>query len=339
MKTKTITICGGGSIGHVVAGVLGNREDTVVQIFSPRASLWQKQLLITDCNGRSIFGNVEKISHDAAEIIPDSDVVFLCVPGFMIESVLRQIEPWLSPDTYVGACVASSGFFFTADKILQDRFPLFGFQRVPYIARVSEYGRSANLLGYKKELYLGQRFCRNEEEIAHFWQQRLETPVSVLPSFYDAALSNSNPILHPSRLYGMWHDWKKGVVYSDHTRFYEDWDDFSSEILIACDQDFFNVIRHYPCTPGALPRLLDYYESSTPHDLSRKLRSINAFKGILAPMEIVENGYVPKISDRYFTEDIPFGLQIIKDLASKVSQETPAIDNVLSWYSSLLAEK
>lgn len=333
--SKSVAICGGGAIGHIVSGVLGASGDISVNILSSSASQWQDTVTVTDCAGKVFNGKIAKVSSDAGEIIPGCDIVFLCVPGYLIEAVLQKIKPHLSSGSMVGACVASSGFFFIAEKVLGDKFPLFGFQRVPYIARVCEYGRTANLLGYKKELWLGHRYCENPEKLVLFWQSCLKTSVKLLPSFYDAALSNSNPILHPSRLFGMWHNWQDGIVYPSQTLFYEEWDDFSSEILIACDEDFFNVIRHYPCTPGAIPRLLDYYESKSPADLSRKLRSISAFKGITAPMKMLDGGFIPDITNRYFTEDIPYGMQIIKDLAVRASQETPGIDVILQWYSNL----
>ena len=335
MSKTTITICGGGSIGHVIAGILGACTNTNVRILSSRASLWENTITVEDCNGKIVKGDIERISSAAADVIPDSKIVFLCVPGYLIETILQEISPYLSAGTYVGACVASSGFFFVAEKILQDNFSLFGFQRVPYVARVKNYGKSVNLLGYKKELYLGCRYCNNTDFIVNFWQQCLATSIKLLPSFYDAALSNSNPILHPSRLFGMWHNWDKDTVYSRQLLFYEDWDDFSSEILVNCDNDFFNVIRHYPCTPGAIPRLLDYYESKTLADLSLKLRSIAAFKGIPAPMLKTDNGFIPDVTNRYFSEDIPFGLQIIKNLAVQASLKTPTIDKILEWYNDL----
>jgi NAD/NADP octopine/nopaline dehydrogenase, alpha-helical domain. len=140
-------------------------------------------------------------------------------------------------------------------------------------------------------------------------------------------------------LYGMWHNWKSGHAYNCVPFFYEDWDDFSSEILIAADEDFMRLIEKLPITKGAVPRLLDYYESTDATSLTKKIKSIAAFKKIKAPMLESHNGFVPDFNNRYFTEDIPFGLQILKDLALKHSVKTPCMDNILDWAKNIASCK
>ena len=74
------------------------------------------------------------------------------------------------------------------------------------------------------------------------------------------------------------------------------------------DREFQQLLQVLPVREGSIPTILDYYESSDAASLTRKLRSIQAFKGILAPMKAVEGGFVPDFSSRYFTEDFPYGL-------------------------------
>ena len=71
----------------------------------------------------------------------------------MIEETLRKIQPYITTQA-IGSIVSSTGFFFRAHEIFPDSTALFGLQRVPYIARVLEYGHKAALLGYKKKLYM-----------------------------------------------------------------------------------------------------------------------------------------------------------------------------------------
>jgi hypothetical protein len=72
-------------------------------------------------------------------------MVILCLPGFAIANELLRIKEYLRPRCKVGSIVASTGFFFMAKELLEKDTPLFGFQRVPYIARLTQYGHSANL--------------------------------------------------------------------------------------------------------------------------------------------------------------------------------------------------
>jgi hypothetical protein len=152
-----------------------------------------------------------------------------------------------------------------------------------------------------------------------------------LKSYYEVSLTNSNPLLHPARLYTLWSHWHEGIVYPEESLFYEQWTDEASALLIQMDEEFQQLLCALPVTKGSIPTILDYYESTDAPSLTRKLRSIQAFKGIKAPMKQVAGGYVPDFGSRYFTEDFPYGLQIIQHQAQEHHVATPVIDRVLSW--------
>ena len=129
----------------------------------------------------------------------------------------------------------------------------------------------------------------------------------------------------------MWKDWQEGIVYPTQPLFYEEWTEEASQLLIAMDREFFALLSILPVREGSIPTILDYYESTDAASLTRKLQSIEAFKGMLSPMKQVEGGFVPDFSSRYFTEDFPYGLRIIQNLARKHQVDTPTIDQVLAW--------
>lgn len=56
-------------------------------------------------------------------------------------------------------------------------------------------------------------------------------------------------------------------------------------------------------------------------------------------MKEVENGWMPDFSSRYFTEDFPYGLKIIKDLAEKEGIATPCINEVYEWGQRMLSKE
>lgn len=79
--------------------------------------------------------------------------------------------------------------------------------------------------------------------------------------------------------------------------------------------------------------LREYYESPTPEAMTRKLKSIRAFEAVKVPLSPTEDGaFLPNWNDRMFTEDYPFGVAIIKDIASMVGVQTPTIDTLLDFY-------
>ena len=334
---KTVCICGGGNLGHVVAGFLSAHGDCEVNLLTRHPERWQQQLEITTPEGGLLKGQINNISSDPYKVVSQADIVLLCLPGFSIRDVLLQIAPTLTPGTAVGSIVCSTGFFFEAFKTLPAQTPLFGFQRVPFISRLTDYGHKADLLGYKPNLSIAIEQTNDKETLRAEIEHLFRVPVQLLSSYYEVSLTNSNPLLHPARLYSLWKDWHEGVVYPNESLFYEQWTVEASNYLIQMDEEFQRLLDVLPVTKGSIPTILDYYESTDAASLTQKLHSIQAFKGIKSPMKKVDGGYVPDFGSRYFTEDFPFGLQIVQQQARQHGVSTPIIDKILRWGLSCIA--
>lgn len=329
----TICICGRGSLGTVCAGVFA-AQGIKVNVLTGHPNCWSKEVLVEDCNGHSYEGLLNTISGDAKQTVCNADIVLLCVPGYLINKMLTDIMPYLKPGAKVGSIVASTGFFFEAHKVCAPDTSLFGFQRVPYIARCKEYGRVGQLLGYKPVLNVATENIAMPDIFCQTLAKLFMTPVHLLDNFYEASLTNSNPILHTGRLYAMW---GKGFVPKPAcTLFYAEWNNQASEVLIAMDAEFQELLKVIGIRDGVIPPLLDYYESSDAESLTRKIQSIPAFKSILAPMRQTSKGWVPDFSSRYFTEDFPFGLSYIHELAHEHGVACPTIDLVYDWGKSVM---
>lgn len=326
---QTICICGGGSLGHTIAASASSRGYRI-NLLTGHPDKWSDHLEVTDCRGQVIHGTIDRASNRPEEVIPQSDVILLCVPGYQIEPILRQIAPHVDKRQEIGTVVSSSGFFWMARHLLGEGNRLFGFQRVPFISRVTRYGQAADLKGYKASLKIGGNRHSDLQALAALFTDALATPTFPLGHYLEAALTNSNPILHPSRIYGMLSP-IEGDHYEREYLFYEEWDDFSSRVLIRCDEEFQAMLRALPIRHEEIPSLLTYYESTDEASLTRKIRSIEAFKGIKMCMSPNHGGYVIDYTNRYFTEDIPYGLLIIKSLGCLLGQETPMIDKVIRW--------
>ena len=322
-----ICICGGGSLGHVCAGVLSSHEDVELSLLSGHPDRWGGPLTVTDPDGKQFHARIARVSARPEEVIPGQDIILLCLPGYLIEKTLRDIRPFIG-NAAVGTVVSSTGFFFFAHRILGEDARLFGFQRVPYISRVVEYGKSANLLGYKSRLSVFLENIPGKERFLSRLGELFLTPVDPLDNFYEVSLSNSNPILHTGRLYTMFKG-KEDELFDHNIYFYKEWTDEASQKLIDMDAEFFRLLDSLGVT--GIPTLLDYYESTDAASLTRKISSIPAFLNIQSPMIEVEGGWKADFNSRYFTEDFPFGLRWIKELAEQHHIPTPVIDEVYSW--------
>lgn len=323
-----ITICGGGNLGHACAAWLSARAEADVTMFTRHPGRWDKEIKCFMPDGSTLEGHLASITDSPREAVSGAELVLLCLPGFAIKEGLEGLKDFLHPSTKLGGIVSSTGFFFFAHETLPATQPLFGFQRVPFICRIGEYGRSVHLKGGKKHLSVAlenieDNFCSTLEGL-------FACPVERLDNFYEASLTNSNPLLHTSRLYTMWSGWD-GKPFESAPLFYEDWTMEASRLYLEMDGEFQELLRSLGIRNGAIPPVLDYYECTDAKSLTCKLRGIEAFKSLPSPMKQVPGGFVPDFASRYFTEDFPYGLRFAWQLAHERSVPCPCIDEVYKW--------
>lgn len=325
-----VCICGGGSLGHVIAGWSAAKVKAQVNVYTSRPGEWASDIVVDTPEGDKLTGHIFKVSDDPREVVSPADVVLFCYPGYLIESTLKRLKPFFRKDAFIGSVFSSTGFFFDAREILAPDQPLWGFQRVPFIARVGEYGHSAHLLGYKSELKVAVENVPigEKQAFAEFLSEWFERKVTLLDNYFEASLSNSNPLLHPAVLYDMFAGDK---VFDRKIYLYKEWSESAAELLIKMDEEFFRLLEVLPVRRGFLPTILDYYESKDAASLAAKLRSIPAFQNLEAPMKQGPTGWVPDYSSRYFKEDFPYGLKLICTLAHEKGVHVPTLDRVLEW--------
>lgn len=322
-----ICICGGGSLGHICTGILGVQKDVDINILTGHPELWGQTITVTDMNGKQYVSHINKISSQADVVVANQDIVLLCLPGYLIEETLHKISPFIG-SAVVGSVVSSTGFFFFAHKILPFNIRLFGFQRVPFISRVAEYGKTGRLLGYKPSLAIALEGFEDQESFRVIIEQLFRTPVKLLNNYLEASLTNSNPILHTGRLYSMFAG-HENDTFDTNILFYREWTDDASEIIVAMDKEFFALLSNLGI--NSIPTLLDYYECDNITSLTKKIQSIPAFQTIPSPLMQVSGGWKVDFSSRYFTEDFPFGLHWIQKLCRLQMINCPVINRVYSW--------
>lgn len=328
---RNITIIGGGSLGHVIAGWLANKGYTVT-VLTRNPDNWNKTLTI-HYNTNTFATHLYRITKDAEKGVKDADVIILTVPGYANASELHYIQPYLKDGSFVGGVFCSSGFFFEALKILPQNIKLWGFQRVPFIARVGQYGHTANILGTKSELNIAvERASLEEKEEFREWvESAFDTPTILRNNYLEVSITNSNPILHTARLYTMFRDWTDEMRADHNILFYEEWTEEAADLMIKMDSELFKIIEYLPVNKNYLVPLLDYYESHDAKSLKEKLSSISGFKGITSPMKQDERGWYPDFQSRYFTEDFGYSLRYIWELGKKYCVDTPLIDMIYKW--------
>lgn len=325
-----IVICGGGGLGHTCAGVLSKQEGITVDLLTNRPEKWNHNYKVNTPDKGTIIGKLDRISAKPEDLIPEADIVFFCLPAFLVEETIIKIQPFLKANTIVGAVFGCTGFFIFAHKHLPTTAKLFALQRVPYVSRVVEYGKEANLLGYRDKLIMAVENVDDREDFRKLVENGFGEPVELCDSFYEVTLSNSNPILHTGRLYTMWKDWD-GKPYDRCSLFYNEWTIEASQLEVEMDKEFFALLRKLNVSTKHIATLLEHYESVDAKGMTEKLRSIGSLSTILSPMTQVDGGWIPDFKSRYFTEDFPYGLMTIHKLAKENRIDCPNIEVVYKW--------
>ena len=331
-----VCICGGGSQGHISAGVIGSNPKYSVSILTRRPELWSENFETVDLAGKKYIAKLDIISSNPA-ILKDNDIVLVCVPGYAIYDELNFIKEYVK-DKIIGSVFGGSGFFLEILRVLGENTPCFALQRVPFTGRVKEYGHSARLKGYKPYLKVGFMNIDKplEEKLIAIISDWYKTPVYGLSHFLEATLSNSNPILHPCRLFVMFKDWTPERFYNRVPFLYDEWDDESSKLWVDCDEELRKIINKLPINQSEIPSILNYYQVNNIEELTEKIHSIEPFKGVQPHMIENEKGFKLDPHHRYFIEDIPHGLLVIKSFAEELGVNTPNIDGVLNWAQQIM---
>lgn len=332
-----LVIIGWGNLSHAIAVYASHCEESVTVLsesFQPATCVVTAEL----CKGVQKVSNPISVIQNTEEAIKKAHIILFTLPSHLILEKIKEISPFLTENHIVGSVVGCGGFVWMMRSKAPHVKNIFTLQRSPYICRVIKKGESVNISGFKKEIFLCLRQESHaidigvlQKKLAYWFQSK----ISFLKSFLEVTISNSNPILHTSRLYSL----SKNCLIDSDTLFYADWDDIAAEMLIECDEEIRKIISHLPEDFPMYKSIEDYYEVSGPHALKEKIRNIDAFQKIPCPLVQIDGANKLDVSSRYFQEDVPYGLVVLKSLAELVTVSTPNMDKVLSVLQSLMGKE
>ncbi|MCR5060495.1 MAG: NAD/NADP octopine/nopaline dehydrogenase family protein [Saccharofermentans sp.] len=334
-----ITIVGGGNIGTQFAVHCAEKQHEVI-VYTSCPELFDRHLTIIDDNGISTHeGDIKLATNDPEQAFRNADVIIVTAPATLMKSIAELIYKNSNPNTILGVVPGNGGSECAFRKCIERGNVFFGIERVPAIARLVQKGKTVRSIGYRDELHVAALPKDNALECAEIISSIFGIKTKVIPNYLNLTMTPSNPILHTSRLRSIFGEWKPGMVYDTLPLFYEEWDDSSSELLLACDDEVQAICRALPeFDLGYVKSLRVHYDSPTVESMTKKLSSIQAFKGLKTPMVECEGGFIPDLHSRYFTADFSYGLTIIKQVADFAGVRTPNIDETMSWYKDIAIE-
>eukprot|EP01027_Heterolobosea_sp_BB2_P020411 GEZU01029125.1.p1 GENE.GEZU01029125.1~~GEZU01029125.1.p1 ORF type:complete len:416 (-),score=164.39 GEZU01029125.1:1542-2789(-) len=364
-----ICICGGGNGSHTAAGYIGSKPGYIVNVLTRQPAKWLEGIAenggikvhTRECGKtemKTVIGKLNKVSADAAEVAPGTDIFILGGPAHANPHLLKAIAPYVKDNAWVGSLYAQGGFDWAArDAIGEQRIKdgnilIFGLQNIPWICKATVYGKEAKMIGPKKFLLTASYPIERSTEVAEMLGKLFDIPCRTLPNFMCLTLTPSNQIIHPGRYYGIFKDWDGKRTYDAATipMLYEGMDDFSAQQLQDLSDELQLIRRgleaRYPQLNLAPvmdlgERIIDQYGEDVKDRSS--LRAIFAtnlgYAGVRTPVKEVEPGRViPVVESRFFIEDIPFGLCILRDIGSMLGIATPVFDKFIRWHQQFMGK-
>jgi opine dehydrogenase len=359
-KNSDLKICvvGGGSSAHVLISLLGG-SFADVSLLTQRPECWAEHVQTKyigpgDSVLRLFSGRICVASSHPQDVITHADVIIFCLPVHVYRVVLHRIAPFISreKEVFLGAIYGQGGINWMVGEIEQ-RFNLsnltcFAFGLIPWICRTEKYGEMGITYGPKKVNTVAvrpkERFSAfNDLFLRHICEDVFKTGAFQLAeTFLSLTLSVDNQVIHPSRCFGLYLQSGGGGWHSEEEVpfFYRDYDQGSADLLRDLDDDYSavrNAIRE--CYPSInFTYMLDYlalehltYGSSNANILESFTNSKTLW-AIKTPIcQQVDGKWELDRHNRFFTDDIDYGLCVAKWIADSLGVNVPTIDRIVDW--------
>jgi len=369
--TLKVLICGGGNGAHVYAGLASSRANTEVSVFTlfaDEAERWNTLLQqggdfkVTVSQGGNVTDYTSKpklITKVPDAVAADADIIILSVPAFAHAQYFTALKPFLKSGAVVVGSPGVPGFLFQFAHIMGDRanqFTLATFESLPWACRILEFGKHAEVLGVKDTLQIGLSIRDVKPNFdPHETLQSLLGPLPELKAathVLGVTLMSTNAYLHTSITYGQWgpDSGFDGSPVPEQPLFYQGVTDTGAKYLEAMSAEVNEIARHITkerpsCDLSSVITIKEWYERCYASDITDTtslktcLVTNYAYRGLKHPCVKSNEGWTPDYKYRYMTEDIPFGLAVLRGIGEAAGVATPHIDDVLSWSQSCMGKE
>lgn len=340
MDNTKVTIVGGGNIGMCLAGEISRVRGYDVTIYASHPEQFSRRIQVADDEKRVVLTSGDiTATYDPDEAFPKADVILCTLPSQLQGELIDRVGGLVRPGALWGFCPGYGGGELYCEPMLTHKVTIFALQKVPYVARTKERGKVAGLWSKKKRILAAALPHEATQRVCSLLEDMLWMECAPLKNYMAATLLPGNPLLHTSGSYVYLKGYKQGRVFPEQIYYYRAWDDECSRVICSFSDEMMEICDKLPLDLSDVQSIQEYYESPTPEALTRKFHSIPSFHDLTLPMKPVEGGFVPDFSSRFYTQDIPDGVCVLKGLALMVGVETPTIDTILDWYRRMTGKE
>jgi len=275
------------------------------------------------------FAPIAYSGHDIEETLDGADIIYAVGPAYSTRPFAHACKPFLKRGQIVIVCPSSCGgaieFKSEAGLETASTDPLVAeTSTLPYAVRITSPGRINVFLKLKGGLYLAALPASASQ--AAMDAIRDVYPVTELArSVFQTSLQNGNPVIHPTitllntalieRTAGDFFFYEQGVTQSVG-RLLE---------AVDCERIAIGKALGIEVVPDPVIGLTQGYMSDSTYDVGYS--EAPGFKGIKAQSSL---------DNRYFHEDVGFGLVFLQDLARQIGAATPIIDSIITLVSTVM---
>lgn len=328
-----VAVCGSGNGGHAMAAdlALAGHQVTLFDLLPFRGTLdaisSHGGITVVDVDKeREDFARLSHVTLDPGDALGRSNVVFVVAPSYGTEPMVRAIGPYLDEHHVLVFAPGGTGNTLAAVETLRRMgrpadFLIGEFSTLPYAARLERPGRVRILLRVRKLFFAAFPAARTAALASAL--QDLFPELEQCEDVLETSLNNGNPISHPAiaLLNAVRIEREQGAFL-----FYRDGiTEGAARINEGLDRERLGLCRAlgYKEIP-AVERLYLLGYCPKKDNLYEAYQASEVFAPIRAPKDI---------HDRYFDEDIAYGLVTLASLGRAYGVETRLMDAVISLAS------
>ncbi len=330
-----VTIMGAGNQGVYLAVLLSSNGYNV-KLYTNK-NYGDKIFKLIDIEGeKELTVDTIKVVSNIENAIKYSEYIFITYPMFLRRDKVKEIKKYIKNNSNIVFVPNGVGSELLYNDIKEKNIRFIGLERVPAICRLKE-DNCVVAMSRKKSVLISS--IPKNDTIQEELEKMLSTTIEYNPIYLATSFTSSNPILHPSRIYNLFKWCDKTTVFDENIKFYASWNDDSSKTLINCDDEMRKVLCSITNNKYNKIPVTEHYDSVDFRTLTKKIRSIESFKNIYAPLKKIDNHYTIDLNSRYFKEDFEYGLCTYKGYALLCGVKTPHIDNIIYWYQNLIGKE
>lgn len=359
-SSEWITVCGGGNGAHALIGtsLLGD-ERLNVRVYLPledERAPFEEALSSRSTFDVRIGADTYRVASRRIHVTADAEeaacspFIAMVVPAFAHQPILSQIASFLTEDHVLAVLPARSGFEYQARIVLNAeesvRTCFVGFQTLPWACRTHRFGQSVTIYGTKRSVGAASMPRGRILGIADTLARWLDVPVVPYGSMLELSLANTGQLIHPGIMYACFAGRLDEVfaTEADVPVFYGSVNERAADTLSRMSDEVLAIKEAVESGRSSFPLpkvvhlsrwLLKAYGPAIEDNssLARMFQTNQGYRALTVPVTPTDDGYRVDVHTRYLTEDLPFGLVVVKGIASIIGISTPTIDQVITHTS------